>query len=370
MHPPPRRVLLVSLLATALSLLIALAGAGPGHVPAAAVGFVGTLALTVTEGACSTSPGLGTLCLNQTLPAGTGVITGLKEWVYLNNGSTLYYLPLKATGVSATTVTVTVANSSTNALAGVSTLVWRQQTSQLKVSGNPTAPAASAANTGAANKTTSFYYAVSSASVFNAYLSYAWTNYTRFQFSASALNNAINVTLRYTYSLVTGARTWLNSSHDMTAPTVVAYSVMIGLGANFSVPASAANTTCGLLTDCTTFTYKFTSYTVASMYDTSNVVPAYGASVVPALVKGAGIFVTTFNVSSPSGTPGYGWVNFTVAYSNTTTQNTLGGFFTGATNTWQTVFVDFWYLWLILVVVILTALVVSMRGRKDKRRED
>lgn len=353
---------LVGGLAVLAALAIVIAGAGGPASPAA--GPLEAQALTVTEGACSTSPGLGTLCLNQTLPGGTGVITNLKEWVYINNGSTLYYLPLKATGISGTTVTVTAANSTVNAYGGVSTLVWRKQTSQVKVSGNPTAPAASSANTGPANTTTSFYYAVSSASVFNAYLSYAWTNYTRFQFSAAALNGAINVTLRYTYNLVSGARTWLNSSHDITSPTVVAYLVMVGLGANFTVPASATNTTCGLLSDCSTTKWTFASYTVASMYDTSNVVPAYGGVAQPALVKGASVFVTTFNVSSPSGTPGYGWVNFTVAYTNATTQNTLGGIFSSGSSWLNAIFVVWWYVWALVLAVIVTALLATRRRKR------
>ena len=269
--------------------------------------------------------------LNESQSAGTYVY----EYVTLNNLTTLTKLPVSLTVTAAACDWVIVANDTS---AAIPASIFHNVQFHNITSGN---------NTGnLADKGTGFKICGGG----SVWLNYAYWTYSIYEFRAAGLG--INGTIGVTFGDWPGLT---GGPSNVSAPFSNNYAFSLKVASNLSFVVTLPKTISSPTTcDATGQICSFTRYSLVASADTLNTTAAS---------------VIAFNATTSYRVTG-AYENWTVGYSATTVQaNTgLGGFFSDTSSFFQTVFVQFWYLWvLVLLGIGLVAAVAANRKGRGRR---
>ncbi len=290
-------------------------------------------------------------------PPGSSPVT---EWVYLNNATAPVELPQKL--VVTTNTYVNIANLTQHPKgvdsAGLAdaTVQWFSESHTNLTAAQQTADQ----NPSVLNVTHTFTVAKDTSTGLN----FVWTNYSVEQFSspelkapactgapaiagstclpadAQAFGEAVLVYSQNT----TGARTYSNTTSPFNATHAFAVSIEVGFSAQITLSTFVSVAGACSTTGCPNATYSFSSALDASGSNTSAVA------------------VFTFSHVHQ------GYDNWTAYYTSASHNNpTSFGFFVADTQSFvQVVFFDFWYVWLVLLIL----LGMGLYFRSTKRRRN
>lgn len=265
--------------------------------------------------------------LNRSQSAGTYV----NEYVTLNNSTTLTKLPAALTVVASTCRWVTVVNFTE---AAVPASAFHNVQFHNVTSGN---------NTGSLTDKGSGFKICGGSAV---WLNYVYWTYSIYGFTASTLVANGTVTVKFgdypgttTGPASVSAPFGANYALSLKVATNLTFTVTLPYQTNSSVACSDLGQVC-----------SFTRYTFSAATDTTNA----SASNVIAFTVASQLLVTA------------AYENWTVSYTSASiSANTgVGGFFESANTLFQNVVVQFWYLWILgLLLVALVGAIVSKRRR-------
>ena len=271
--------------------------------------------------------------LNRSQSAGNYV----KEYVTLNNSTTLTALPAALTVVAATCKWVIVANLSE---AASPASVFHNVQFHNVTSGN---------NTGnLADKASGFRVCGGT----GLWINYVQWTYSIYQFSTTSLGT--NGTAAVTFGDYPGTTT---GPAKVSAPFGTSYALALTVSANLTFSVTLPEQT-NSTTSCSQLgqVCSFTRYTFSAATDTTNTSSAN---------------VIAFTVASKLLVTG-AYENWSVTYTSASVNanSAVGGIFTAAGSFFQTYIVQFWYLWILglLAVALVAAIGASRRGRRHQRR--
>ena len=292
----------------------------------------------------------GTIYVNQTLPAGYSYAT--PEYVTINNG-TAEKLPLVLTG-EASAVWIQVANQTRQ----VGICVSGTCTSTVVFSNAHVSNTSASANTNTINNTIGWKQPITS----QVWVVYTWQNYSVDTFTASGLSaGGLPNTV--------GNITWTNFDNPTCIPTsscIKHSEANVSFGPNevavIGVPVGYAKTNLSIspleINSTQTCTNQGCNYTQYNFIEWSGVVP------------GQSTLTLTSGHTIQFGTASAGVVAFGLVWIHTsvTSETTLGTFFADGNQFVQTAFVQFWYLWLLLIVGLLVYVGARGTGSRGRRR--
>jgi hypothetical protein len=266
--------------------------------------------------------------LNRSQSAGAYV----PEYVTLNNSTSLTRLPASLTVTASTCKWVTVENLTSAAIptSAFHNVEYANESSS-NASGTLLSHASAFRVCGGSGVWINFVY---------------WT-FSIYQFASSGLEVNATVTLG-------GFSDWAGTT---TAPANVSATVgpdalaRFVIASNLTFIAVLPATVDGPNScDATGQVCSFTQYSFVSAADASNVTRAHTI----AFTRASGLLVTA------------SYENWTVGYvAATVSDNTaIGGFFAGTSSFFQEVFVQFWYLWILALLVLALVFAVARRGRR------
>ncbi len=320
----PIAVMIAAVFAVLLVVLTGMAFGGAGSARGAAPGS--GLSTAVTPATLATT----LIDLNRSQSAGTYV----SEYVTLNNTTTLTKLPIAITVVATTCRWVIVQNLTAPAVpSSVFHNVQFHNVTTLNDTGN------------SADKATGFKICGGA----QVWVNYVYWTYSIYQFSASTLGIAANMTLG-------GFSDWIGTTiapANVSAPIGASHVAQFIVSSNLTFTAVLPGTVdSGTTCDATHQICSFTQYSFVSATDSVNTT----SSTKIAFTKASGLLVTA------------AYENWTVGYTSATVSaNTqIGGFFADTNSFFQAVFVQFWYLWILALLVI--ALVGAVASKRRQRR--
>ncbi len=273
-----------------------------------------------------------TIDVNRSQSAGTYV----NEYVTLNNSTTLTKIPVSLTVTASTCKWVTVENLTAAA-------------SPKSVFHNVEYANETAANASGTVLSHSDSFKVCGGA--GVWINFVYWTFSIYDFSSSGLGVNSTVTLGG-FSDWAGTTVAPGNVSATIGPSAVAQFIVASnetFTANFPALVNGP-TSC----DFSGQLCSYTQYSYVSSADALNVTKSHAI----AFTKASGLLVTA------------AYENWTIGYSSATVSaNTgVGGFFAGTDSFFQEVFVQFWYLWIVGLLVI--ALIVGMaRNRKGRRRK-
>ncbi len=267
--------------------------------------------------------------LNRSQSAGTYV----NEYVTLNNSTTLTKLPAALTVVASTCKWVIVANL-TEAASPAS--VFHNVQFHNVTSGNDTG--------NLADKGSGFKVCGGT----GVWINYVYWTYSVYQFSTTTLATNGTATVKFSDypGMTTGpssvsAPFGSNYALDLTVATNLTFTVTLPYQTNSSATCADLGQVC-----------SFTRYTFSAATDTTNT----SASNVISFTVASKLLVTA------------AYENWTVSYTSASisANSGVGGFFESANTLFQQVVVQFWYLWILGMLVV--ALVGAIASHPKRRR--
>lgn len=268
-----------------------------------------------------------TIFLNRSQSSGTYV----GEFVSLNNSSTPTRLPVVLTVAASSCRWVSVLNTTTR-VDSLHSVLYAQVTV-----GN---------NTGtvlAGIATTSFKVCGGQA----AFVDFTFWTFTDYAFAAPSLALKSNLTLVW-FQFAAHTKAFVNRTFPIGGGFAVA--LQMGTNESFEVDLPKAVTgaaSCNSIGACTTPSWTFSAAATGN--------PATNSSLVPQL--------TFYQPTSAS------FQNWTAVYTETNASSTTssGFFFVPTVNFLTLVFVDFWWAWVLLVLVLIVVAAVWRGGRRGRR---
>ncbi len=310
-------VLAVLLLVIVSALLVGGSGAIRGAAPGVGDSHLGAFALPTT-----------TIDLNRSQTSGTYVA----EYVTLNNSTTLTRLPVSLTVVAGSCRWVTVANFTA---AASPTSPFHNVQYHNVTSGN---------DTGSLSDNGHGFRVCGGTGV---WINYVYWTYSIYEFETTGL--AVNGTVT-----LDGFSDWpgttsapANVSATVGPHTIARFTVSSNLTFTAVLPATVDGpNSCGV----TGQICSYTQYSFVSAADSSNTSTSHSI----AFTKASGLLVTG------------AYENWTAGYKNASVGDStaIGGFFGETESAFQAIVVQYWYLWILGLLVVALVVAVSRRRRR------